>query len=518
MQMTSIPRRQFLQRAAALTSLGASGTLLSSLSALQTASAQSTGAQDYKALVCIFLAGGNDAHNTVIPVDATSWRCYSASRDPKVMAQVSGLTLPDDLTSIALPQSSLLPINHRNAKGLNTGRSFALHPQLTRIQALYAQSSAAIVANIGPLVQPTTKIDLLDGSFALPRKLYSHNDQVSTWQSFEPEGGAAGWGGLLMDKLTSRNTNKTFSSIGVDSTSAWLNGANVTPYLIGSGGYQVMGGKTGTVFGSNTLFKAVRSAASTSLKQDVIGGDYTRVVNRALDSEAALQQGLPDAATAPWGTPGTNSKTDPLLFYTNPNDGTSQLNSLALQLQIVSRMIAARSNSGIGAGRQVFMVSLGGFDTHSDLLRQHGNLMAKLDHAVDYFQKCLTQMPGGDMRSQVTTFTASEFGRALVNNGDGCDHGWGAHHFVIGGAVKGGDIYGRYPQFMAFDNEGEYFSDQLLKGGVLLPETSVDQLVYTLGKWMGVAESDLIGASPGAGITPHIGNFDAADRDIGFMA
>lgn len=498
--------------------MGASGAWLTSLSALQSASAQSTGTSDYKALVCIFLAGGNDAHNTVIPVDATSWRCYSASRDPKVMAQVSGIALPDDLTSIALTQSSLLPISHLNGKGLNTGRSFALHPQLKRIQALYAQSSAAIVANVGPLVQPTTKVDLLDESFALPRKLYSHNDQVSTWQSFETEGSTAGWGGRLMDKLANRNTNTTFSSVGVDNTAVWLNGVNVMPYMIGSGGYQVMGGRTGTVFGSDAIFKAVRSAASMSPKLDLIGNDYAHMANRAMDSENVLKQALPEASVSPWGTPGTTPKNDPLLFYTNPNDGTSQFNSLASQLQVVARMIAARSNSGIGANRQVFMVSLGGFDTHSDLLRQHGNLMAKLDHAVDYFQKCLTQMPGGDMRNQVTTFTASEFGRALVNNGDGCDHGWGGHHFVIGGAVKGGDVYGRFPQFMAFDSEGEYFSDQLLKGGVLLPEISVDQLVYTLGKWMGVAESDLIGATPGTGITPHIGNFEATDRDIGFMA
>lgn len=517
MQMKQMNRRQFLQRTSSLTAMGASTAWLGSLAALQTASAQSSNT-DYKALVCIFLAGGNDAHNTVIPVDDTSWRCYSASRDPGVMAQVSGTSPPDNVVSIALSKASLLSINHRNGKGLNTGRNFALHPQLKRIQALYSQSSAAIVANVGPLIQPTTKVDLLDETFPLPRKLYSHNDQTSTWQSFEPEGGTGGWGGLLMDKLASQNTNKTFSAIGVDSTSVWLNGRNVMPYLLGSSGFQIMGGNSSQVFGGDTVAAALRSVAATSYKPDLIGGDYQRMVQRALDSEAALKQSLPDASRSPWGTPGSTSKTDPLLFYTNPNDGSSQFNPLALQLQLVARMISARSNGSIGAKRQVFMVSIGGFDFHSDLLRQHANQMAKLDHAVDFFQKCLSQMPSGDMRSQVTTFTASEFGRALVNNGDGCDHGWGGHQFIIGGAVKGGDVYGRYPQFMAFDGDGEYFSDQLLKGGVLLPEISVDQLVYTLGKWMGVAESDLIGTSPGAGITPHIGNFEAADRDIGFMA
>ncbi len=146
--MTSIKRRRFLQSSSALAALGASGAWLANLGAITQASAQSTGG-DYKALVCIFLTGGNDAHNTVIPVDATSWRCYSATRDPAVMAQVTGSPMPDNLTSIALDQSSLLSISHRNAQGLNTGRSFALHPQLKRIQRLYAAGSAAIVANIG---------------------------------------------------------------------------------------------------------------------------------------------------------------------------------------------------------------------------------------------------------------------------------------------------------------------------------------------------------------------------------
>ncbi len=510
-------RRHFLQQAAKATALGTSGAWLTNLASVQQAAAQ-TASTDYKALVCVFLAGGNDGHNTVIPIDTTSWRCYSATRDPKVMAQVNGTTPADNTTSIALSQASLLKINHLNTKGLNTGRSFALHPQLKRIQQLYTQGNGAIVANIGPLIQPTTKVDLFDQTFEVPRKLYSHNDQTSTWQSFGPEGMTGGWGGRLMDSLASRNVNPTFSSIGVNATSVWLNGQQVMPYLLGTGGFHVMGGSGGAVFGSAALFKAVRTAASTSSREDVLVKDYARTTRRALDSETALSQGLPLQNQVPWGTASASSSTtDPLLQYTEPADGKTYLNPLAAQLQVVARMIAARNAGAIGASRQVFMVTLGGFDTHSDQLRQHASQLAKLDHAIDYFQKCLTQMPGGDMRSQVTTFTASEFGRALVNNGDGSDHGWGGHHFVFGGAVKGGEVYGKYPQFMAFDGDGEFFSDQLLRGGVLLPGLSVDQLVYTLGKWMGVSESALVGATPGTGLAPHIANFEAASRNIGFM-
>lgn len=514
--MSPIPRRRFLQRSSALVAAGTSGAWLANLAAVKQASAQSTG-NDYKALVCIFLNGGNDGHNTVIPVDATSWRCYSATRDPAVMAKLTGSTPPDNLTSIALDQASLLNISHRNANGLNTGRSFALHPQLTRIQKLYASGSAAIVANIGPLIQPTTKVDLLDQSWPLPRKLGSHNDQASTWQSLGVEGTTGGWGGLIMDQLKSRNVNQTFSSIGVNTPGVWLSGKSVSPYLLGTGGFQIMGGNAGTILGSSTVYAAVRAAASTSTRQDVIASDFVKVGQRALNSEAAMIQGLPEAQRSPWGTSGATAPTDPLLQYIDPDTNQPKLNPLAQQLQAVARMIAARSSSGISAGRQVFMVNLGGFDTHSDQLKQHARQLAKLDHAVDYFQTCLAQMPGGDIRSQVTTFTASDFGRALVNNGDGCDHGWGSHHFVIGGSVKGGDVYGKYPSFMAFDGDGNFFSDELLTGGVLLPGLAVDQLVYTLGKWMGVADAALVGSTPGAGIAPNIGNFDASERDIGFM-
>lgn len=509
-------RRQFLQHSSALAAMGGSAAWLANLAAVKEASAQAT--SDYKALVCIYLAGGNDAHNTIIPTDSVSWRCYSATRDPAVMAKVAGISPPQDLTSIALSQSSLLNISHRNAKGLNTGRTFALHPQLKKIQALYGQSRAAIVANIGPLIKPTSKVDLLDGSHPIPAKLYSHNDQTSTWQSFGAEGSTGGWGGLMMDKLSSRNVNTIFSSVGINQSAVWLSGQKVSPYLMGAGGVKIMGGSTGTVFGSAALFNAVRAAASTSSRQEAMATDFTRMASRTLSSEAVLSKNLPTGPMAPWGTPGTTLDTDPLLRYTDPNDQQTKANPLAQQLQAVARMIAARNSSGISAGRQVFFVSLPGFDAHNALLTSHASLLAKLDQAVDYFMTCLANMPGGDMRSQVTTFSASEFGRTLVNNGDGCDHGWGGHHFVFGGAVKGGDVYGRFPQFMAFDGDGNFFSDQLMTSGILLPEISVDQLVYTLGKWMGVAEADLVGTTPGKGIAPHIGNFDTADRDIGFMS
>ena len=283
--------------------------------------------------------------------------------------------------------------------------------------------------------------------------------------------------------------------------------------MLGTGGFHMLGGDSGQVFGSTTLYSAVRAVAAHADRVDVLTSDYVAVAQHALAVESVLAKGLPSAFIGPWGTPGAGaSAADPLLRYSEPSDGSTQLNGLALQLQVVARMIAARQRSGIGARRQIFMVTLGGFDNHSDLLRQHGSLMARLDHAIAYFQNCLASMPDGDLRDQVTTFTASEFGRTLMNNGDGADHGWGGHHFVVGGGVKGGEVYGRFPQFMAFDGNGEFFSDQLLKGGVLLPGLSVDHLAFTLGKWLGVGEADLLSW------LPYIGAFESASHDIGFYS
>ncbi|MFT3857463.1 MAG: DUF1501 domain-containing protein [Aquabacterium sp.] len=516
--MKRLDRREFLRQSSVLTTAGATGAWLGNLATLSNAQAQST-STDYRALVCIFMQGGNDGHNTVVPTDAVSWRTYSATRDPQVMAQYSGGGVPAGATSIALDQASLLKITHRNAKALNTDRTFGLHPQLKKIQALYAAGTAAIVANVGPLVRPVTKMELFsDPETPVPPKLRSHNDQVSMWQSFGPEGTSSGWGGQFMEKLAFRNVNQALGSVGVGANSVWLNGVKVAPYLMSNNGLNVMGGPTGQIFGSPAVYLAARMVASSSTREDVLVKDYTRAAKRTLSSEAVVRQAMPAQQIAPWGTPNViDPKADPLLNYLDPLTNTQMYNPLAHQLQAVARMIAARNSSVVGARRQVFMVTLGGFDTHGDQLRQHARLMAKLDHAVDFFQKCLAGMPSGDIRSQVTTFTASEFGRSLVNNGDGTDHGWGNHHFVIGGGVKGTEIYGRFPEFRAFDGSGGFFSDQMLQGGVLIPEISVDQMVYTLGKWMGVAEADLAGTTPGKGICPNIGNFPTAERDIGFM-
>jgi uncharacterized protein (DUF1501 family) len=377
------------------------------------------------------------------------------------------------------------------------------------------------VANVGPLIMPTNKIDLnTPSSPPLPQNLMSHNDQQSMWQTFGTEGTVAGWGGMMMDSLMSRNSAATFSSIGINSGSVWLAGNQIAPYQLSTTGLYRMAGE-GTTFGSAAVFQAVRKIAATPTRADVLAQDYTKTVQRALSAEDILLSALPPTNKAPWGTPSAASPaSDPLLKYFDPITQQSKINPLALQFQLVARMISARNDAPIGAKRQVFMVNLGGFDTHSDLIATHGSLMAQLDHAVAYFYDTLAQMPGGqDLRSNVTSFTASDFGRALNNNGDGSDHGWGGHHFVFGGSVKGGDMYGRFPTIGPFDEQtSNYFSADLLNNGAMLPSLAVDQLAYTLGRWMDVSVSALTGLGGTAGIAPNIGNFDVSTRDLGFMA
>jgi uncharacterized protein (DUF1501 family) len=214
---------------------------------------------------------------------------------------------------------------------------------------------------------------------------------------------------------------------------------------------------------------------------------------------------------APWGTPsaGYSQTTDPLLSVLNPRTGVMAVNPLAQQLQMVARHIAART--ALGMRRQVFMVNLGDFDTHETQNGRHAHNMARLDHALSYFDATLQAMGVG---SQVTTFTASEFGRSFTSNGDGTDHGWGAHHFVMGGAVKGGDVYGRLPVIgpkNSANNDFDSSPDQL-RNGVLLPEVSIDQFAATLAGWFGLSAAQTLT------LLPRLAGWNASLRNLGFMA
>jgi uncharacterized protein (DUF1501 family) len=508
-------RRLFLRHSSALAAIAGSGAPLAlNLMAAGSAAAQSAG--DYKALVCLFLFGGNDGFNMVLPTDTASWAAYTTVRNqaPDSIALLAPGVAPVVGTAAASPVrlGGVLPIAPLNAQS----RSFALHPTMAALQSLFnTDKRLAIVSNIGPLILPTTKAQYGQATHPKPARLYSHNDQTSTWQALGPEGTTKGWGGRMADLLAAANSQPLFSAISVTGNNVWLSGNQVRAYQVGTGGaIRPAVDAAGRLYGSAEAGAALNRIIGGSRSTHLIESDIAAVAQRTIDAEAALRTTLKAPSDAAFGTaPASgayNANNDPKLQYDSPLTGVKAFNPLAQQLQVVARMIDAGQSGAIGARRQVFFVAIGGFDNHDAQNRSQADQLAKLAQALRYFDTTLGAI---NARSKVTTFTASDFGRTFTSNGDGTDHGWGSHHFVMGGAVKGGDIYGRFPTLGAKNANNNNFdsSPDQLGNGALLPEISVDQLGATLGRWFGVSDSQLID------IFPNIVNYNVSKRDLGFM-
>ncbi|MBX3621451.1 MAG: DUF1501 domain-containing protein [Rhizobacter sp.] len=497
MQHDHASRREFLRRAALLSTTVAPAGLPFALNLATMNAAVAQSAPSYKALVCLFLYGGNDSANMVLPTDAASWSTYSTVRatapDP-IALRAEGIA-PDGAAAAGSPAAlgGVLRITPSfTAFPVNNTRTFALHPAMQEMRALFDAGRVGIIANAGPLVQPMTKAEYQANSVAKPRpaKLFSHNDQQSTWQALGPEGVRTGWGGRFGDLLAGSNTRTVFTSISVGGNAVFMSGQTVFQYQVGTGGAVAIGNLSGSLFGSAAAATAYRNIITANgdpaSVSHLLGREQTSMTKRSIDAQAVFQ----DAYTPTASVVAAPSQ------YVQPSTRTSQNNPLAVQLQTVARIIAARS--GLGASRQVFFVSLGGFDTHDNQNRTQADLMARLSHGIDYFDGVLGSL---GLRDSVTLFTASDFGRTFTSNGDGTDHGWGAHHFVHGGAVNGKEIYGRFPQV------GVGHSDEVGSGS-FLPGVSVEQIGATLGKWFGVSNGDL------DTVFPNLRNFQ---RDLGFM-
>lgn len=483
-------RRRFLRTASVVSgSVGsAAAPFALNLASLNTAVAQTA---DYKAIVCLFFYGGNDSSHMVLRTDAASFNEYTRLRSvaPESIALKAPGTAPKAGAALASPDrlGGVTPITPKFTAGVagttdNSALTFALHPSMPEVATLFGAGRLAILANAGPLVQPLTRAEYVANVLPRPKALGSHNDQQSTWQALGPEGVKIGWGGHLGDLVASSNTNTVFTSISVSGNAVFSAGETVFQYQVGNGGATQIGGLSGNLFGSAT--------ASTTLKGIVTAGnahlfanEYGAIVKRSVDAQATFQT----AYTASIAAAPTQ--------YVQPSTNNLQTNGLAQQLQTVARIIGARS--GLGAKRQVFFVSMGGFDTHDGQNMNQADLLARISHALGYFDTTLGTL---GMRDNVTLFTASDFGRTLTSNGDGTDHGWGAHHFVSGGAVNGGEIFGRFPQF------GMTLSDSA--SNAYLPVTSVDTIGSTLGKWFGATDAQL------DTVFPNLKNFN---RNLGFL-
>lgn len=470
-------RRKFLGQV--LTLAGSSMPFTLNLAAMSNAAA--AGATDYKAIVCLFLNGGNDHFNTVLATDSTSWNEY---RRVRATADSGAIALPGVGAA-----GGVLPIVPTTTQA---GRSYALHPSLGPLKDLFDAGRVAILANVGTLVQPLTLAQYKAGNAPLPPRLFSHNDQQAMWQSSQTEqAGGAGWGGRLGDLMASANGNAAFTCISTSGNAQFLSGRSIRQYQLAGATVVPINHLSDRLFGV--------SAAANPLRQ-IVAGDYAdpfqkehaAVVARAINSQAALGGALLSAGAA--GVP------DPQP-YINPNTGAARVNPLAVQLQTVARVIGSRN--ALGIKRQVFYVSLGGFDNHDFQRSSQADLLARVAHAMAYFDGAMANLQGADLRKQVTLFTASDFGRTFTSNGDGTDHGWGSHHFIMGGAVKGKNIYGSMP----VTGLGH---DLDVGSGALLPTTSVDQYGATLASWFGLSATQI------ADVFPNIGNFST--RNLGFMA
>lgn len=444
MSQPSASRRAFLQRSACLSIAGAAAPWALNLASMAEAAAQTSDASDYKALVCVFLQGGNDHGNTLLPVDAASHAAHAQARG-----------------DLALPLSGLAATT---LSTLVDGQQLALAPALQPLQALYESGRMAGLLNIGTLVEPTTLAQYRSHAVPLPPKLFSHNDQQAVWQSHGGEGTTAGWGGRVVDAAMSANGLASLTCVNTSGNAVFVSGDQAVPFMVNPGGVPAVSALNGGMFGSAACEQAFLKLVTQTQQAHVLAGEHATVMKRALDANHQLRSAL--AAAPAMAT-------------------VFDADVLSRQLAMVTKMIAVRTM--LGMKRQVFFVQLGGFDLHDNLMARHPLLLGQVAQGLSRFQQALDEL---GLAQHVTTFTASDFGRTLSSNGDGSDHGWGSHHFVMGGAVQGKRFFGALPETGL---GGSHDVGQ----GRLLPTMSVQQLAVALGRWMGVSPSDLGLVAPG---------------------
>lgn len=424
---------------------------------------------DYKALVCVFLFGGNDSWNMVVPRSDAEYAGYLAARQ-----------------NLAVAQSTLLPINP--LAPLPNGALLGLHPSMPEIATLFEQDQAcAIVANVGPLITPTSLAQYQAKAVPLPPQLFSHNDQQDQWHSLRGRAVAkTGWAGRIADAFGPQAGAAVPLNVSLSGQTLFQAGATAVPYTMGPAGPVEFFGLDGTdelSIARKAGFEAVANATYGNIHERA----FAQVQQRALQSAGQINAALA-AVRAP----------NPAPFATAFPDSP-----LGTQLKTVAEMIAVRDT--LQATRQIFFVATGGFDSHDDQVRDQPGLLANVSACLAAFRRAMVEM-GVD--GSVTAFTQSDFGRTLSSNGDGTDHAWGGVQLVLGGAVRGRNVYGNYPVLRLGATLAADGADDV-SGGRFIPTLSSDQYAATLARWFGVADGDL------PLVAPSLGNF--AQRDLGFM-
>jgi uncharacterized protein (DUF1501 family) len=445
-------RRDFLKTTCCS---AAAGFAAASFSRFGLVNALAQNATDYKALVCVFLFGGNDSNNMVIPYDSTGYNAYKSARG-----------------GLALAQGSLLPITPPSI-----GSPFAFHPRFSAMQSLFNNKHLAVLANVGTLIQPTTASQFRNRGVPVPMNLFSHSDQEAQMQTAILDKVAeTGWAGRTADKVQS------------------IYGGNF-PIIISLAGTNI--------FCEGVVAQSIQSNGNpTRLLNGFGGGAESTARLSALQSLLTFDNGLSliQAASTTTGNAIQNGQTLAAALATGTPLATQfpQNSYFASQLQQVAKIIQVRG--ALGLQRQIFFVSMGGFDTHSGQLAQQDSLFNDMNQSLNAFYQATAEM---GVANNVTTFTLSDFGRTYSPNSDGTDHAWGSHHLIMGGAVKGGDFYGTFPTLAVNgpdDGTGQ---------GRWVPTTAVDQYAATLASWFGVAAADL------PSIFPNLANFPT--QTLGIM-
>ena len=487
---SDLSRRQFIRRAAcAAVGTVAMNSAIRDLRFMNAAVAQSN-INDYKALICIFLQGGNDSNNLILPTLQSQYNNYAAIRTPV----------------LAIPQSAILPVNSLDGN-VNT---YGLHPSCPELQTLFGESKLAFLFNTGTLTYPLTRAQYLGGSSAKPPQLFSHADQQTQWQTSIPDQPPqTGWGGRCADLLSSIQPSAPISLM------VTLAGANI--FEVGNIVSQYSVSTSGAI--SLSLPYSPSGGARTNRLPtllNVLGLPYANLQSQAyaavaeqtINTSSLLNNAIQSTAGSYWTTPFPSK-------ITPPGGGPSFNSSLSPQLQMIARLIAAgntpASAGGFGMKRQIFFCQVGGYDTHTGqtdystnnpngvLLGTHSSLFAELSQSMYAFQRAMEQLGLGN---NVTSFTASDFGRTFPSNGEGSDHGWGSHHLILGGAVNGQRTYGAFPTLTVNGPDDT-------STGRWIPTTAIDQYFATLATWFGVDTGNL------ATVFPNLGRF--ASPNLGFI-
>jgi len=435
--MTS--RRQFLSHSCSLSVAAATvSTSMLSLGLARMAAAQT--APGYRALVCVLLAGGNDSFNMLVPIDPDQYSEYQAVR-----------------SDLALASADLLPLPGVTSEG----RSYGVHPGMPEVQSLYTNGELGLVANVGTLIEAFDADAVEAGTARLPLGLFSHSDQIAQWQTAIPDGRVAqGWGGRMADLMPDANlANGISMNISLSGTNVFQSGNTVAEYSVtpeGDGAVGINSYDDGSEFGA--LRKRMIDDMLAVQQNNIFRREYSRRLRNAIDSQAVFVEAI---------------QSSPALATAFSDNQFSQ------SMRQIARVIGARDM--LGATRQTFFVTVGGWDHHDEVLDNQARMLPWISAGLQQFRDALVELGVFD---EVTTFTISDFGRTLTSNGKGSDHGWGGHHMVMGGSVRGGETYGTYPLLSAD-------SPLDVGRGVYAPTTSVDEYFAELALWFGVSVTDL---------------------------